>query len=123
MKIIFLIALTLLANAARADWVKMGEIGEGSLYMDPVTVVRDGPIHKVWELIDLDAREEEGALSRRLQVAYDCSKGRTKVLSISVHEDSMAGGRKLLSVEHEGHWKEVPPGTAYAAAFKKVCAP
>jgi hypothetical protein len=46
-----------------------------------------------------------------------------KVLSISTHWESMAGGRKLLSVEHEGHWKEVPPGTAYAAAFKKVCAP
>lgn len=123
MKIVFLIALTLLASVASADWVKMGEIGEGSLYMDPGTVVRDGPIHKVWELIDLDVREEEGAMSRRLQVAYDCSQARTKVLSISVHDGSMASGRKLLSVEHEGHWKEVPAGTAYAAAFKKICAP
>ena len=122
MKKSFLVALIVLASSAQADWAKMGETDEGSFYIDPATVLRDGHLRQVWELTDLKQRDEGGELSRRIRVQYDCKRGRTQVLSISTHWEPMAAGATLLSVAREGLWKEVPPETAYAAAFKLLCA-
>ncbi len=121
MKKILLIALALLASTAWADWVPMGETDEGSFYIDPVSVLRNGHLRQVLELTDLRQRDEGGEMSRRTRVEYDCALGRTKVLSISTHQDPMAAGKTLVSVAREGLWKEVPPGTAYAVAFQKMC--
>ena len=114
--------LTLLASSAWADWAKMGETDEGSFYIDTASVLRDGHVRQVWELTDLKQRDEGGEMSRRIRVQYDCKRGRTQVLSISTHWEPMAAGATLLSVAREGLWKEVPPETAYAAAFKLLCA-
>jgi hypothetical protein len=123
MRTLILLSLILLAGAAQADWVKVGETDEGSLHIDPASVLSDGSMRKVGELLDLNRRDEGGEMSRRLQVRYDCAQGRTRVLSLSTYWEPMAAGPTLLSVEREGLWKEVPPGTAYATAFKMVCAP
>ena len=122
MKKSFLVALILLASSAQADWAKMGETDEGSFYIDTASVLRDGHVRQVWELTDLKQRDEGGEMSRRTRVQYDCKRGRTQVLSISTHWEPMAAGATLLSVAREGLWKEVPPETAYAAAFKLLCA-
>ena len=121
MKTIFLAALILLASSAQADWAKMGETDEGSFHIDTASVLRDGHLRQVWDLTDLKQRDEGGELSRRIRVQYDCKRGRTQVLSISTHWEPMAAGATLLSVAREGLWKEVPPETAYAAAFKLLC--
>lgn len=123
MKNAFLLALALLATSALADWLKVGETDEGNFYIDPASVRRDGHLRQVWELTDLTRRDESGELSRRTRVQYDCKRGQTQVLSISTHWEPMAAGKTLVSVVHKGHWKEVPPDTAYAEAFKIVCAP
>jgi len=123
MREFILVILTLLATAAQADWVKVGETDEGSFHIDPDTIQADGPMRKVWELLDLNRRDEGGEMSRRLQLSYDCAQGRTKVLSLSTYWEPMAAGPTLFSVEREGLWKEVPQGTAYATAFKMVCSP
>lgn len=122
MKKPFLVMLTLLASSAWADWAKMGETDEGSFYIDTASVLRDGHVRQVWELTDLKQRDEGGEMSRRIRVQYDCKRGRTQVLSISTHWEPMAAGATLLSVAREGLWREVPPETAYAAAFKLLCA-
>ena len=122
MKTIFLAALILLASSAQADWGKMGETDEGSFYIDTASVLRDGHVRQVWELTDLKQRDEGGELSRRTRVQYDCKLGRTQVLSISTYWEPMAAGKTLLSVAREGLCKEVPPETAYATAFKLLCA-
>ena len=122
MKTIFLATLILLGSSAQAGWAKMGETDEGSFYIDTASVLRDGHVRQVWELTDLKQRDEGGEMSRRTRVQYDCKRGRTQVLSISTHWEPMAAGATLLSVAREGLWKEVPPETAYAAAFKLLCA-
>ena len=122
MKTIFLATLILLGSSAHADWAKMGETDEGSFYIEPASVLRDGHLRQVWELTDLKQRDEGGELSRRTRVQYDCKLSRTQVLSISTYWEPMAAGKTLLSVAREGLWKEVPPATAYAAAFKLLCA-
>jgi hypothetical protein len=122
MKKLALAVLILLSSNAWAQWVQVGETDEGNFYIEPSTVRRDGHLRQVWELTDLKRRDEGGELSRRTRVQYDCKRGQTQVLSISTHWEPMAGGATLLSVVREGHWKEVPPDTAYAKAFKIVCA-
>ena len=120
-KQITLFALALLANSAQAGWVKMGETDEGSLYIDPLTIERDGNVRQVWELMDLKQRDEGGELSRRLKVQYNCALRQTQVLSISTHWEPMAAGGTLLSVVRAGLWKEVPRGTAYETGLNQVC--
>jgi len=122
MKILSLVVLALLASSAWAEWVKVGETDEGSLFIDAASVLRDGQTRQLAELMDLKQRDEGGELSRRIRVQYDCAVGRTQVLSISTHEEAMATGKVLLSVVREGLWKEVPPGTAYETSFKMLCA-
>ena len=122
MKKVFLVALALLAGSAWADWVKMGETDEGSFYIDAASVLRDAQSRQVLELMDLKQRDEGGELSRRIRVRYDCALSLTKVLSISTHVEAMGTGKALVSVAREGLWKEVPPGTAYEAGFRTVCA-
>ncbi len=122
MKKFLLAALILLASSAHADWVKMGDTDEGSFYIDPASVLRDGHVRQVWELTDLKQRDEGGELSRRTRVQYDCQRGSTQVLSISTHWEPMAAGKALLSIAREGLWKEVPPETPYAKAFHLLCA-
>jgi hypothetical protein len=114
-------ALALLATSAHADWVKMGETDEGSLYIDPLTIQRDGNVRQVWELMDLKQRDEGGELSRRLKVQYNCALRQTQVLSISTHWEPTAAGGTLLSVARAGLWKEVPRGTAYETGFNRAC--
>jgi hypothetical protein len=122
MKKVFLVARTLLAGSAWAEWVKMGETDEGSLYIDAASVLRDGQLRQVLELMDLKQRDEGGELSRRIRVQCDCALGLTKVLSISTHVEAMGTGKALVAVAREGLWKEVPPGTAYETSFKLLCA-
>jgi hypothetical protein len=122
MKKVFLVALTLLAGSAWAEWVKMGETDEGSLYIDAASVQREGQFRQVLELMDLKQRDEGGELSRRIRVQYDCALGLTKVLSISTHVEAMGTGKALVAVAREGLRKEVPPGTAYETSFKLLCA-
>jgi len=122
MKKVLLQALTVLAGSAWAEWVKMGETDEGSLYIHATSVLQDGQLRQVLELMDLKQRDEGGELSRQMRVRYDCALGRTKVLSISTHVDAMATGKALVAVAREGLWKEVPPGTAYETSFKLLCA-
>jgi hypothetical protein len=119
---IFLLVLTLVVSSARAEWVKLGETDEGSLYIEADSVLRDRHFRQVIELIDLKQRDEDGELSRRTRVEYDCALGRTKVLSISTHGEAMATGKALVAVNREGLWKDVPPGTAYEEGFRMVCA-
>ena len=122
MKTIFLATLILLGSSAQAGWAKMGDTDEGSFYIDTASVLRDRHVRQVWELTDLKQRDEGGEMSRRIRVQYDCQRGRTQVLSISTHWEPMAAGATLLSVAREGLWKQVPPKTAYSAAFKLLCA-
>lgn len=122
MKKFFLIALALFGGTVWAEWLLAGETDEGNLYIDTLSVRRDGSMRQVWELTDLRQRDEGGELSRRTLVQYDCARDRTKVLSTSTYSEPMTAGITLVSVAREGLWKEVPPGTAYAKAFIIVCA-
>ena len=40
-------ALILLAASASADWAKMGDNDEGSFYIDPASVQREGHLRQV----------------------------------------------------------------------------
>ena len=117
-----LLALLMLAGSSHAAWVEMGQTDEGTFYLDPATILQAGSSREVWELTDLNERDEGSELSRRSRVAYDCKQGLTRVLSLETYLEPMASGRTIVSVEREGLWKEVPARTAYETGFKAVCA-
>jgi len=117
-----LLSLLMLASGSHAGWVKMGQTGEGTFYVDPAAIVQVGSSRLVWELTDLKERDEGSELSRRSRVAYDCQHGLTRVMSLETYREPMATGKTIFSVAREGLWKEVPVNTAYETAFKTVCA-
>lgn len=116
------LTLLLLASGAHAGWVEMGQTDEGTFYINTATILQAGSHREVWELTDLKERDEGSELSRRSRVAYDCTQGLTRVLTLETYLEPMATGRAIVSVERAGLWKEVPASTAYETGFKTVCA-
>ena len=99
MKKLFLVCLMMLAGSAWAEWVMYSKDEEdGTFYLDPATIRKDGNMRRVWELTDLRKRGRSGEMSRRMRMEYDCKQERNRFLGISGHSGSMAGGT-VLSTE------------------------
>ncbi len=118
----YLCLLALVAAPAWAEWVKVDETDEMTVYIDPAKIKKDGNLRRAWELQDLKQRDTDGEMSRRALQEYDCKEDRCRVLSISVHSEAMAGGKVIMSGEVNGKWKYIAPDTVSATVLSFVCA-
>ena len=121
MRIVLAVLLILVTAPASAEWVKMGEPDEGVYYLDPATISKDRNLRRVSELIDLNARDRDGGLSRRYLKEYDCKEKRLRLLSGSTLSGPLAAGKPLFSVSNPGKWNDVASGSIAEAILKFVC--
>ena len=108
-----------------AKWVKVDAAVDGSFtyYIDPASIRKDGNLRKVREIQNLNQRDEEGEMSRRLLSEYDCKEERSRILAISSHSEPMAGGVTLLSENYsDDKWSAIPPDSVSETILKRVCA-
>jgi hypothetical protein len=122
MKRILLAVLMLTATSAWAEWAQFSETGNGVYYIDPATIRKDGKFRKVWEVLDLSERNQDGVKSIRTLTEYDCNEQRHRTLAFSAHNESVAGGNPLASDNSTGAWKHIAPRTVAEGVFKFVCA-
>ena len=122
MKKLFLVCLMMLAGSAWAEWVFYAETDTSTFYFDPATIRKDGHIRRVWELIDLRKRHNDGEMSRRYRVEYDCKQERMRYLGISEHSETMAGGKVLTIAGESTVWDGIAPGTVVERMLNLVCA-
>jgi hypothetical protein len=112
----------MLAGSAWAVWVKVAESDRFYRYIDPATIRKDGNLVRLWEINEAKQRDEKGALSHRSRTEYDCKQERRRVLSLSSHSGSMAGGTILFEDTKVFWWEDIPPDTVAEILLKIVCA-
>lgn len=113
----------LVTGSASAGWEKVGATDKAVMYIDPATLRREGNFRKIWLITEFQQRSENGTVSTRHRDEYDCGSERRRVLSMSTHTKSMAGGKTISSTsEPNGVWREIPPGTVANDVLEVVCA-
>jgi hypothetical protein len=79
-------------------------------------------MRRVWKLQELKRRHEDGYMSRRMRVEYDCKQEPYRILAASTHSEPMAGGKVLITEEGPSGWQEIAPGTVAETMLEIVCA-
>ena len=99
-----LVALLALIGIGRADagWVPLGgdEKSGMTIYIDASAITRNGDQRSVWVLYDFKTAQskKEGISFRsaKMQREYDCSKARTRLVTILHYAGTMETGKMLL---------------------------
>ena len=123
MKRTIVAVLLLMAFApAQAEWVRVSQIRDSVYYIDQATIRKNGHLRRVWVLQDLRKRHQDGELSRRLLMEYDCKGERMRNLSISEHLAPMASGQAMSTDSTPEPWVSIPRNTPAEVIFKIICA-
>jgi hypothetical protein len=112
--------LVLAACPAGAEWLKMGEVPDAVLYIDPASIREDRTFSTLSTLDDLKVAGPGGELSMRFVREFDCRQKRVRVIDASAFSGAMGTGR-ILGSESGGRWHDVVPGTTGEDILRFVC--
>jgi len=122
---LLMLVLAAMSSGAMAEWVLVSQPDIGTkVYLDPLTIKKDGNLGRAWVLFDFSTANTDGVLSRRTLQEYDCKGERRRTLSISTHSEPMAGGSVLYSATNPNPvppWSYITPDTGGVTVFKLVC--
>ena len=123
MKNLFLVCLMMLAGSAWAEeWVMYSKTEkDGTSYLDPATILKDGNMRRVWLLKNFNQRNNDGAMSNRNRMEIDCKHERFRFLAMSTHSEPMAGGETLIRLGEANNWMPFAPGPEEKRIFNIVC--
>jgi hypothetical protein len=113
--------LALVAAPAWAEWVKVAESDDATVYVDPATIRQDGDLRTVSTLQDLKERGKNGEMSRRALEAHDCKEPRYRTLSYSLYPEPMSGGQLILTNDYMSRWAVNVPDTPPWDITRFVC--
>ena len=116
------IASFLFTLPAWAAWVVVDDSGPIAYYIDTATVTKQGPLTQVWELQVARRRSDDGALSRKSLLEFNCKAQTFRVRAMSGYTRPMAEGAVLFNIEQVTEWSMVRPNTAGAEVMKRSCA-
>jgi hypothetical protein len=121
MRLVLCLSLALAAPPAWSGWEVTNEDIEYTDYIDLTTIRRDGDLRRVWTLVDWKQRAVGGYLSQRALTEFDCKEERRRLLTLSNHFGSMAGGDVLRTWNEPTGWRSIAPGTIAETILKTVC--
>lgn len=113
--------LALVAVPAWAEWVKVAESNDATIYVDPATIRKDGDLRTVWTVHDLKEKGKSGEMSRRALEAHDCKEARYRTLSYSLYPEPMSGGQLLRTNDYVSRWTVSVPDTPPWDIARFVC--
>lgn len=124
------IVLLLAAAPAWAAATKVAEDGGTAFYIDPATVTAGGYVRRAPVVQDYAQPESGGVRSRQVLYEVDCAAERLRSVAVSEHDEPMAQGTRLGSVERTSDWiyvasrtgSSLPPRTPYRPIVRFVCA-
>ncbi len=102
-KLLIGLTLSVMATAARAEWVLVSTTSDGKtkFYADPTTKKRTGSVVRMW---GLQAYSKPSILSSgkthyssRIYYQYDCVEGTVQMLQFTGFTGQMASGQMLFS--------------------------
>jgi hypothetical protein len=112
--------LLLTAAPAGASWLKIAEVMDAVLYIDPATRQQEGPYIRIATLDDLKVAGPGGEISLSFVREFDCRGRRVRVIDAAAFSGPMASGR-ILGSESGGRWNDVVPGTTGEDILRFVC--
>ncbi len=107
-----------------ADWIFVEKSDTANHYIDLETIRRKGGLVDVWQLTNLNVRDEDGTISRQGLQQFDCRERRWRLLFLSFHSEHWAGGKTIVSESidnHQSKWEQIPPRTIGDVIHKMVC--
>ncbi|MGC2048403.1 MAG: surface-adhesin E family protein, partial [Gallionella sp.] len=81
-KLFMTLILALVSTSAFAQWIKVGEDDESTIYTDPSTIRKKGDLIKIWSLYDFKKAQNMSGktyLSMEKQYEFDCVKGQSRL--------------------------------------------
>jgi len=98
--------LQIILNAVCHEWIKIVDGESSTFYLDKATITTNNQFVSVWELIDLDQKDEKfGFLSMRWLKEYDCQKQRFREHKFFAHSGPMASGTILSGEQKISDWE------------------
>jgi hypothetical protein len=113
--------LVLCASPAWAEWERVTEMPESSLYISPGSITKKGNYRRFWQLSDYKKPDENGDRSARVLTEFDCKKQRVRSLKWAYFRGAM-GSREMTAWRTKPEkWMPVAPGTLGQTIGKLVC--
>lgn len=98
--------LQIILSTVCHEWIKIVDSENSSFYIDKATIQRNNQFVSLWELIDLDHKDEKfGFLSMRWLKEYDCQKQRFREHKFFAHSGPMASGTILSGEQKISNWE------------------
>ena len=122
--LVILIFSILFVTKSYAKWVKVSETEDfqTQLYIDYGTLGTKNGYKYIWSLLDHKTPNDEGTLSRKLHQIFDCSVGRTKILSLYFYNGNMGSGKIIYENSNiKMEWRSVLPDSIQYSILNKIC--
>jgi hypothetical protein len=110
--------------AATPKWQVFEMLPEGTIYIDPASIQKQGNRADMWVLIDYkqpqDDRTGNKIKSDKLHYRYDCSARQFSIVTSTAHAGPMGGGA-VIDTNAEPQMTPVPPGTTAEQMWQRAC--
>jgi hypothetical protein len=110
--------------AAGPAWLAFEAMPEGTIYIDPASIQRQGNRAEMWVLIDYkqpqDDRTGKKIKSDKLHYRYDCAGKQFSIVTSSAYAGAMGSGA-VIDVNAEPQPSPVPPGTTAEQMWQRAC--
>jgi hypothetical protein len=113
-KILLALMLTLTCTSVKAEWILVGENGNGdfTLYVDFTGRRRVNDRVKMWHLLDyktIQVLDGDKLLSSKVQNEYDCKEEQMRVLAFTWFSENLGRGRVASYDSSPGKWEPIQP--------------
>ena len=121
MKKLLATLLILCAGPVWAEWFQYGDSGSSKYFIDPSTI-RGTTLEKAWTKVENETPDEDGWLSVRRLIEFDCSDEKERLLQFSAFDGPNLTGRVLEAHTYrDSEWVYAAPGTIAASGIEIVC--
>jgi hypothetical protein len=117
------------SGPANAEWVAVEKDyllpGLQTVYIDPDTILREGNLVTVWQLVDFKAmqggRSPTRFFSTKTHKQFDCVGKRFRLLGFTEFTDGMGTGEPTGGYVDKNTWLSVQPESITQALWEVIC--
>ena len=107
-KYVLTVLLTMASGSAMADWVKVGQKDDMTVYVDTSTISRAENTVKLWKLVDYQTAPAQSFTkpfkSFKVQIEFDCKEGNSRRITHAFYPDNMGAGEAVLAEKIDEKW-------------------
>lgn len=120
---LMLLLATCVAPAHAAGREKLGVDEQGNtVFLETGNMTRKGYVVYAWQLVNRKAADENGALSLRSQVEFDCRNRLVRFMWTTLHTEADEGGKVISSgAVPSPSWAPAPPASLIDAQLDFAC--